>query len=547
MILRKHQRELDDVINGIISGSSITEIIISACPGSGKSLLPQIAGKLITAGLADALCWVVPRLTLQSQGESDFQNPFYRKMINHNLSIRSSTNDKDPCRDVDGFSTTFQALAVDKDKIVLSEFKSKRYILIIDENHHVSKNTEASWYEAIKPLADVAKYTVLMTGTMSRGDNEPIAFIPYKLVGSKLIPDLNSNRKTAVIIYTRSDALSEKAIIPLTFHLSDGQAKWINKDGVLKKADISSAPSGIAAQALFTAISTEFARTLLETGLLHWQQLKKQNHMAKVLIVTANYEEAQKISQKLSREMLWLKHGIATSHKSKEAQRAIKQFKKGIIDALVAINMVYEGLDVPSATHIICLTNIRSAPWIEQMVARVVRVDPQAGQYEGQVGHVFAPDDVYFRKIVAKIEKEQLPFAKKTKQEQMGLFGTPELNGAPDIKIQPLSSTMSGQREIFLGGRVPMTYLLQTPSEIEANLRNKIEQHVRLYSFNNRYQNGQLNSEIKTYFGKARAEMTADELDNTYEWVKRTYPIGTVGRGSGRIRVPTKARLWTEK
>ena len=56
MTLRKHQGEFLKAIDNIVCGDPTDTIIVSACPGSGKSAIPIIAGKLITSGLADALC-----------------------------------------------------------------------------------------------------------------------------------------------------------------------------------------------------------------------------------------------------------------------------------------------------------------------------------------------------------------------------------------------------------------------------------------------------------------------------------------------------------
>jgi len=52
------------------------------------------------------------------------------------------------------------------------------------------------------------------------------------------------------------------------------------------------------------------------------------------------------------------------------------------IDVLVTVAMAYEGLNIPAVSHIICLTRIRSAPWIEQMTARANRIDKNGGPYE---------------------------------------------------------------------------------------------------------------------------------------------------------------------
>lgn len=547
MSLRKLQKRFQNIIDDIISGSPINKIICNASPGSGKSLLPILAGKLITAGLADSLCWVVPRLTLAYQAETNFAEIGFRKLLKHDMAIRSATNDVNPCRGLSGFSTTYHALAMDNEQTVLSDFKRKRYILILDEFHHVSADADIAWHQAIKPLVEYAKYLVLMTGTMARGDGKKIAFVRYDQDGEKSYPQTYSDKTTAVIEHTRKDALAEKAILPLSFHLSSGSAEWINKDGAYLKSNISQASGGIAAQALLTAISTEFAASLLEKGLSHWAETKKYNKGAKLLVVTANYEEAKKISKILKDK--WLNSEIATSHEPKQAHQAIKRFKRGTVDILVTIAMAYEGLDCPPITHIICLTNIRSIPWIEQMVARAVRIDTEAGTYESQLAYIFAPDDICFREIVSKIKQEQKPFVKMHEKTQMDLFdsnGSGDGEGVPNIQIQPLSSSLNGHREIFLGNKEkpPASMLLMTPSEIEASLRKQIEKHVRLYSFNNRHRGGEINAEIKAHFEKTRAEMDIPELKRTCEYLQGKYPLSVMGRGSGRGRVQTKVSPW---
>lgn len=562
MKLRKHQRELQQIVDGIIAGNNkIDTIFVNATPGSGKSMLPIIMGKLINAGLADALAWIVPRKTLQNQGERNFLDPYFRDMLHHNMAIRSSTNDINPCRGLNGFVTTYQAIISDGDQTVLSELRCKRYILILDEFHHVEDM--GIWFKAINPLCELAVFKLYFTGTIERGDGSKIAFIPYKKCFDGFEPNIESNddETTATILYNRSDALSEKAIIPLNFHLSDGHAKWINKDGALKQSGISRAPKFLLSQALFTALSTEFADELLGLAIAHWRDLRQFNRLARLLVVTTNYEGAKKILKKINRH-----HGysaeIATSHESAQAIKSINRFKSGATRILVTIAMAYEGLDVPEITHIVCLTNIRSAPWIEQMTARAVRIDRQAGAYETQAGYIFAPDDVSFREIVAQIQKEQLPFVGPEPEMQMSLFPK-EDGGIKDIQIKPLESNLNGYRKICLGGTASKSifdYIPETPSEIEAGLRDQIEAHVRQFSFLNRYNPKRLNAEIKRHFNKARSDMATGELEAVLTHVERVYPLNGWSGGwsssslrgnyakprGGGIRVSTKAVPWVD-
>ncbi len=66
---------------------------------------------------------------------------------------------------------------------------------------------------------------------------------------------------------------------------------------------------------------------------------------------------------------------------------------------LVTVAMAYEGLDAPEVAVVAALTHIRSRAWLEQMVARATRVDPNAGPYEGQRALVFHPDDPLVRPL----------------------------------------------------------------------------------------------------------------------------------------------------
>ena len=547
MNLRKHQKDLQEIVDDIIAGSSIKTIICEVTPGGGKSALPIIAGKLITAGLADALCWVCPRKTLQNQGEQNFQDPLFKELLQHDdLVVRSSTNDINPCRGLSGFITTYQAIVVDEKQTVSDDFSSKRYILILDEFHHAEDG--GVWHTALQPLVDRAKYVILMTGTAERGNGTKIAFTD------------RADNAVAKIKYSRRDALKEKAIIPLHFSFSDGNVKWIDYDGQeIEYASIANMPGKDVAKAIYTAISTDYAEDLLSKGLSHWVDHKKRCPSSKLLIVAANVALAKKAIAFL--EKYNFRAEIATSHESAAAQIAIKRFKAGYTDILVGVAMFYEGFDCKQVSHIISLTHIRSKPWLEQMFARAVRIDPDAGPYETQYGYIFAPDDPLFRKVVAKIQAEQTPFIKKQIQRYSqsllidGDGNEPREEGSNNIYgIIPIGSALTNGREITLGQQFEQpVFTPETPSEIEADLRDKIESHVRQFSFINRYNPKRLNAEIKRFFNKTRAVMTSNELEAVLAHVKRAYPLNGDGhypaydqakpRGGG-VRVPTKAMPW---
>ena len=511
MKLRAHQEAFTRAIDGIISGSLTRDIIAHVIPGGGKSTLPIQAGRLITAGLADRICWICPRMSLQDQAERNFLDPRFREMFGHRLTIRSATNDHNPSRGLNGFVTTYQALGVDKEKTVLRDFERFRYILVLDEFHHLAE--DGDWTKPIQELYERAAYRVLMTGTMGRGDQKKIAFLPYgEVAPGEWVPGYAGIGDCEFIRYDRRQALAEQAIIPLEFHFADGVAEWEKESGARVTAKLSTGRVD-ANQALYTALKTEYAQELLTAGVGHWQDMRKYyNPNGSLLVVAANIETAKEYTTILRSRGLHAE--IATSDDTKGAVRNINALKAGRLRILVTVAMAYEGLDCPSISHIICLTNTRSLPWIEQMVARAVRIDPQAGPYESQRGYIFAPADRMFTEIAAKIEADQCQAVAKVKAlgVQGSLFGDGGGGGRPGIT--PLASRLlHGQQMPFSYHNQDTAEPIRTQREIEDELRREVDQHVKTFCrvYNVRFEH--LNADLKKRFGKARDLMTVAELE----------------------------------
>lgn len=541
--LRKHQAEMLEICKRIRCGESIRNIYALVTPGGGKSALPVIAGSILIPNIADAICWIAPRTSLQKQGEINFMDPLFRRLCSHSLTIRSSTNDADPCRGENGFITTYQALGVDRGTVV-NEFRRKRYILILDEYHHAEEDSK--WHGALNELVNLAVVRVFMTGTIERGNGKKIAFTPYRDVSASptetvSMPSMESDPQNAVIRYSRMDALKEGAILPIKFELFDGNVKWKNPTGPVESHNLSTVnkKSKVSA-AIYTALNTQFAKDLLGIGFEHWIRHKASHPTSRLLVVTSGIDQAREAVKYLKGR--WALADIATSHESAAAHKAIDNFRAGSIDVLVSIAIAYEGLDVKQISHIIVITNIRSSPWLEQCLARAVRVDPDAGP--DQMAYVFAPDDILFREVCAKIEAEQTPYVRTRKQTQANLFGEDAGQG-PSDRIKPIDGRITQSRGFEIGSYERV----KTPSEIEADLRDAIEFHVRTYARRNYYMPQKINAEIRAKMGKPRSEMNRDELAWCLEHVRNTYPMqGRSGSGSPPRKhkrlFPTKPVKW---
>lgn len=576
MQLRKHQLEMLQICDQIKAGvSSVKTIIASVTPAGGKSLLSVIAAARLIPKVADAICWIAPRESLQQQAEQAFVEGKYRKYLNHNYFIRVATNEHNPCRGFEGYVTTYQALNADRGtRINAQEFVRKRYILFLDEVHHIELGSPT--HEAIQPLVDRAAILILGSGTYERGDGKRIAFLPYQEIqgGATLNLENLNQPDIAVIRYNRRDALVEKAIIPLHFQLWDGRAQWIDKEGESRTIESLAEAGDDTEDGLYTALNTQYAFELLGQCLDHWKAHREFNRRAKMLVVAANISSAKRYLERL--KDLGVMAAIATSADNKQAKTAIECFKKhgkDAVDILVTVAMAYEGLDVPAVTHIACLTHIRSAPWIEQMVTRAARVDRGNGalDYEHQLGFIYAPDDLLFQKCIASIQAEQEPFLKE-RQEKLRSESSSSGSEQKESKtfanaIIPLLSAATRERASGINGETldyeetqrirtamesaglpgispiqfkraceiynsyqpisdtPAEFRDLTPSETEDKLRQSIEDRNRRYEFQNNIPSGTLNKEIKARFGKSRQNMTIEELKRVWAWVQEKYPI----------------------
>jgi hypothetical protein len=205
--------------------------------------------------------------------------------------------------------------------------------------------------------------------------------------------------------------------------------------------------------------------------------------------------------------------------------------------------MAYEGLDAPEVAVVAALTHIRSRAWLEQMIARATRIDPDAGPYEDQAAVVFHPDDVLFREFRERIEREQGTLARQKPPRQKRLPLGDDEAGERGRPIVPLSSNAVALRwdrlapgpdwaevrpERLLLARQPD--LLEPPSRRERELRLRIGRMVAVQAVEDesmmRIARGAgahhaFSAALKRVMGRARAEMSLAELEATVAWLER--------------------------
>lgn len=564
--LREHQAEITEIADEILHGGTKRLIVADITPGGGKSLLPVILAHKLIPKIVDKICWIVPRVTLQKQGEYSFADPEFIKLLGHNKSIRQSTNDYNPSRGHDGFVTTYQALPTGVDSLV-HEFRRHRYMLFLDEPHHVSYGGKTDKY--LTRLVNLAKLVVLASGTMERGDKKQIAYLNYENTLDGLQPITKNTPAQYFVKYSRITALKEKAIVPLRFSIHDGWVAYIDRKG--KDREVHSFDGdNYTSDALFAALHTDYAIELLENCVKNWRNVKENIYSkAKMLVVAPNVKTANDYQSALKN--MGINAPIATYIDSKKAHHNIGRFKgnEGIeVDVLVTVQMAYEGLDVKEITHLACLTQIRSKPWLEQCFARANRTDKNNGKTEA---YIYGPSDPIFIEVMEQIKTEQLAIIKESDPR-------PEPNGngfdEDDIRtivdLIPLDGEVTRERQLNLegdiltygqtaalkdllsdsgligspialskviiksGGEIPEYHPnsnkhqagVLVPSEREARIKERIDKLTKLIDrdhFNKDW--GRTNRIIVKRFDKSRNDMSDLELRMVWAFLNRRYNI----------------------
>jgi superfamily II DNA or RNA helicase len=443
--LRRHQEEVERLCRSIAGGATgVTDILAAVTPGGGKSSLPVIAAARLLGAVPpgdrrgapiEKICWVVPRDTLRRQAEEAFVDPAWRAFLGHSHAVRAAENAPDLCRGLAGYVTTYQAIAAAPD-LHLAEFNRHRYLLCIDELHHLpglsdldgtaAAAEDTAWSRALLPLLETAGLRLLMTGTMERADKRPILWLSYG-------KDRYARRQRrvelgvpgwAVVGYSRRAALAERAIIPVRFGALDGEAEWFVGKDRFAVSSFQDAGDKVRSM-LFTALRTGYADDLLRRAFLDCWRPPGQaagragpaaegsgEGLGKLLVVAPDQAAARRYTETIRG---WLGGGpaaeagvaLAISDERDAVERIARFRMRPDPSVLVTVGMAYEGMDAPEVTHIACLTQIRSVPWLDQMVARATRFDPHGGAYEDQLAVVYHPDDPLFRLFRRAIEVDQ--------------------------------------------------------------------------------------------------------------------------------------------
>lgn len=444
---RKHQIEITEIARRIRGGEPIRNVLAFVTQGGGKSAIAQIMAAELAETCGYKICWVVPRDNLRAQGVDNFSRNDMRELFGNKMPLIEACN-QTHLDDLDvGYVTTYQAIGADP-TVHQSRMGKGKWILILDECHHIpapgGDGDEAAYYEHVYPLVELASIRIFATGSLIRNDDQRIAFLPYQEAATGWIVNEDPGGDWATVKYLRIEAEAESAVVPVEFRLVGGEVSWQEKDGRIVRTQLRTAHMTEVGPAINAAIETDLALRVLDRTVEDWREKKKILPWAKLLVIAPSVELAKRYA-----EYLRGTHRIAAiraDYEVPQAKRQIERFRgkeKPEVDCLVTVAMAYEGLDESRITHVCLLTNIRSAPWIEQASTRCNRT--RQGK---DAGYVFTLDDPKMARCMTYMEHQGGTFIPdrgvEEKEEEV-------LTGERVRSYTPLGSEIGATRVIKLG------------------------------------------------------------------------------------------------
>lgn len=408
--LRKHQWRAIQLVRMILEGVIGKKFLtFGITPGGGKTLLSAVfTAELADAGLIDRVLFVTANDALRTQvkeGFHDHRRGLHRTLVD-NVRQRSLLANESPF----GIATTYQmARSPRHTKRLVRWCAEGKTLVVFDEGHHMTDHSD--WGRAARALAEASEFVVVMSGTLLRHDEMRIPLVDYDGQGKAVID----------VPYTRREALSEGACLPFSFLFSDGRVVY-RRGAQEHDTRLSGATYKESARALKVALEDpEFSTGFIAAALDKWESYRDGSAYpsSKAIVVCHREKEARRaiafIRQRYGRHNPVLSIGADDA----VADKAIADFRNGKHSILVTIRKAYEGLDVPSATHLVYLGDSRSWPFLDQVFARVSRFNGGCGiGYDSQAAHVYVPNDRMMRDYVDHMLDEQEPYFREREERE---------------------------------------------------------------------------------------------------------------------------------
>lgn len=455
--LRKWQLDAGQLaIERFKTGNKI--FVTEACTGAGKTLHGcDVMRRLSRDGLADLVVVVTPSTATRIGWVERLNEVGFNATDNADL-----------------FGTTDFNAAVITYSAIAALDRALRYrpiyngiAAVVDEYHHGEQ--DASWGATIARIEQISQSVLFLSGTPWRSNGQ-IAVLASRC-NMRGEPYYDGDRVKADYAYTYRDDLvqqgDDRGTVAVRFSFCDSQCtdragrteRLVNphldqmpheeREAWIEEAMKSDIRIGKHVQtqgdiADYSLSGNALVRSMLADGIASLQSYRERmdgSPLPVLLVVAKGIKEAHAIHQYMQngmtvygrpvRSALIVSDKDTASHEISEVQA---KCRSGLLDVIVSVGMVSEGVDIPQIKGVVFLSAIMTALYIVQVIGRLLRrIRVNDAYMDASVNHApgffIAPAAPKLRAIAARIEQEiseAAASAKSTKGEDAEVEREPD-------------------------------------------------------------------------------------------------------------------------
>lgn len=405
--------------------------VTEACTGSGKTLHGvDVAGRLARADMVDLVVVVTPSVATR--------RGWIRAL---NLGGFSATDNPDlfPTGDFDALVIGYGGRSK-LESALYSRPVYKGFFLIVDEYHHAEE--DASWGQSVTVLNNSAACSMFLSGTPWRSTGQIAVLASHKNCQGQ--PYYNGDRVMADFKYQYRDDLNQsddadRGTVTVEFDFQDSQYTDPSTGQVeeLTNPHLSKMPEAEREQWITKALASEqrigrhvrtqaggvdyrlsknrLVRDLLETGVsrLAKHRVRARSQVPVLLVVAQSIKEARAVYEYMV-NVKGQRASLIVSDRdeaSDEIANAQDKAQGGLLDVIVSVGMISEGVDIPQIKGIVFLSGIMTTLYIIQVLGRLLRRIRVGGEYmDHSVNHLpgffIAPSAPRLVAIAYRVEQE---------------------------------------------------------------------------------------------------------------------------------------------
>ncbi len=340
--------------------------LLYVTPGGGKTRFGlTISRELLDAGIIDRVVVVVPTDAIRTQ--------WTKQHIIHLAIVTNEDGGEENHKDFQGCVVSYQSVASMPD-LYRRVCSKRRTLVIFDEVHHAGD--AQSWgKEIVKAFASAVK-RISMTGTPWRSPRRGnIPFVTYNDSG-EVVPDFS---------FTYKEAVQRGVCRPIQFYGYDGEVTYVNIDSCVPQSEV--VRLGEAEDD-----NTQVLRDILRTdGKWMFSVLREGVQLlngkiqgdngegavpdAKGIVIVHDRAAARAVARLLERVAHERPALIISDPEEGEPnpQEELARFSKDQRRWAVAVDMVTEGVDIPSLCVGVYATRKKTPLRFRQIVGRFIR------------------------------------------------------------------------------------------------------------------------------------------------------------------------------